>query len=237
MSTLTRIVRLVCVAIAAVVALALTAYLTVNLVGLVSATAKRAELSTQLTARIATEVPASQERAQEFASDIDAPPTHHWVAQQCGFSTDDAGWMVQNYRQVCSLESVHVWKVATEGEARTLLGDHVQTGTRPFTIDACQRYQVADSLGAQDAFSDSQLALTYLGPAAEGSRWCEPTDRGYQQRRSVVGEIPVLDDTQGWLVAVQSDKLVDEDLGCLHWSVIFCDNPFGNAPAWGRPPG
>jgi len=235
-STFLRIVRFVLKALAALVALAVTAYLVANVSAVLTAKGKRAEISDQVTARIAQELPGSQARAKAIAGGIDRPATHDWAAQSCDFSTNDAGWIVQNYREVCTLESVSVWKVASESEARALLGGYVQHGTRPFPNGACQRYDVDDSLGVQDVFSDSQLTFHYLAPAAEGSRWCAPTNQRYQERRSVVNEIPVLDDSQGWLIVIQSDLLVDEGIGCLHWSVIFCDNPFGDEPAWGRAP-
>jgi len=46
--------------------------------------------------------------------------------------------------------------------------------------------------------------------------------------------VPALDDSQGWLVVVDTKVIVDESLGCTHWSVIFCDNPFGGRLAWGE---
>ena len=234
MSTFLRIVRFVLKALAAVVALAVTVYLVVNVTDVISAKAKRNDLSSQLTQRISEELPATQQRAETAAAGVDSAPTHRWVAQQCGFSTNDAGWIVQNYRQVCSLESVRVWKVSDEAEARALLGDRVQAGSKPSVSGACHRFEVAESLGKQDAFADTQLTLFYLAPLAQGSSWCDPTRSTFDQRRGVVGQVPDLDDTQGWLVLMQSDELVDEGIGCVHWSVLFCQNPFGDEPAWGR---
>lgn len=236
MSTLLRIVRLVLKALAAVVALAVTMYLVVNVAGVISAKVKRAELSDQLTARIAQELPGAGEPARAVAGGVDQSPTHEWVAQHCDFTTTDAGWIVQNHREVCVLESVHVWKVASEAEARSLLGDFVSPQTRTYANGACYRYQVADFLRGRESLSGSELTFHYIAPAAQGSRWCAPTNKPYQERRSVVGEIPTLDDSQGWLVVVQSDELVDEAIGCVHWSIIFCDNPFGDELAWGTPP-
>ena len=48
-------------------------------------------------------------------------------------------------------------------------------------------------------------------------------------------EVPELDPAHGWLVVMQTDELVDEVIGCAHWSVIFCDNPFGDEVwSWGH---
>jgi hypothetical protein len=52
-----------------------------------------------------------------------------------------------------------------------------------------------------------------------------------------MGEVADLDPDQGWLLLLTLAPLVDEDIGCLHWSVVFCDNPFGDELAWGRAPG
>jgi len=235
-STFLRIMRLALMALAAVVALAVTAYLVLNVSAVITAKRQRAEISNQITARISQQLPATRERGEAIAAGIGATPTHAWLAQKCGFRTNDAGWIVQNYREECLLESVHVWEVASEPEARTLLGNRVQAGTKPFVNGACQHYTVSDSLRGPDPSFESQLSFLYIAPAAEGNRWCAPVEGAYQKRRSVVGEIPALDDSRGWLVVIQSDQLVDEGIGCLHWSVIFCDNPFGDEPAWGRPP-
>jgi hypothetical protein len=233
-STLLRIVRFVLKALATLIALVVAAYLVLNVAAVISAKGKRAELSDQITARIAQELPGAGQRARAVADGIDAPPTHEWVAQNCDFSTTDAGWIVQDYREVCFLESVHVWKVTSESEARSRLGGFVEPQTRTFANGACHRIKVADSLGGPAGFTGSELTFHYLAPAAEGSRWCAPTNQPYQERRSVVGEIPALDDSRGWLVVVQRDDLVDEAIGCVHWSVLFCDNPFGDELAWGR---
>lgn len=236
MHRLKSVIRVAFKAVALLVALVVVLYLVVNLAGLVSARGQRADLGDQITQRISAKLPQSQQRADEVASRITSEPTHAWTAQQCGFSTNDAGWMVQDYREVCTLESVRVWQVSTESEARTLLGEQVQAGTEALGSDACRTYEVSHAIGKQDDFADRQLRLLYVGPAAEGSRYCDPTDSTYEQRRGVVGKIPPLDASQGWLVVMQTDELVDEVIGCLHWSVIFCDNPFGDDPAWGKPP-
>ena len=235
MATLKRILRILSLAIAAVVALAITTYVAVNTTAVISAKEKRADLSRQLTQRISQELPATQQRAESVARGIESAPTHSWVAQQCGFTTNDAGWIVQEYRQACSLESVRVWNVSGEPEARALLGERVQQGTTPYVSGACHRYQASESLAKQDVLADTQLTLFYLAPLMDGSNWCDPTRSTFERRRSVVDEVPALDGSRGWLVVMQSDKLVDEVIGCVHWSVLFCGNPFGDEPAWGKP--
>ena len=75
---------------------------------------------------------------------------------------------------------------------------------------------------------------TYVDPAADdGEPWCvhglgaDDEARGLQARAGL-GE-------ERWLLLVAEQPLVDEDIGCARWSVLFCDNPwtghaFGDAP-------
>lgn len=236
MTTLKRILRLAAIVVASLVAMVVTLYLVVNIGGVLDARAQRADLSEELTGRIAEELPASRQRADAVAGRIASEPRHSWVAQRCGFETNDAGWIVQDYREVCALESVHAWQVDSEAEAVRLLGDQAQVGEQPFESGPCVRYAVSPQLGEQDPFGDSRLELVWSRPSTTSSRWCLPAAGGYQARRGVVGEVPELDPSQGWLVVVQTDELVDEVIGCTHWSVIFCDNPFGDELAWGTAP-
>lgn len=236
MTRLKSVARLVSKALALLVAIVVMLYLVINIAGLVSARSKRAAVSDQITQRISAELTQSQQRADAVADRVETDPTHAWTAQQCGFSTNDAGWIVQDHREVCTLETARAWKVSSEVEARALLGGLVQAGTKPMGNEACRTYEVSHSIGEQDVFADSQMRFLYVGPASEGSRYCDPTESTFEPRRSISGKIPTLDPSHGWLVVMQTDDLVDEVIGCLHWSVILCDNPFGDDPAWGKSP-
>lgn len=236
MPTLRRVVRLAAFVAASFVALAVTAYLVVNVGGALAAHGKRAALSDEITRRVAEELPASRQRAEAVAGRIPPEPDHSWVAQRCSFETNDSGWIVQDHREVCALESVHAWQVESEAEARRLIEGELQANEPHFTSGPCVRYPLSGQLGQQNPFAQSRLDVAWAGPTTTGSRWCLPDATAYQPRRGVVGEVPELDPTHGWLVVVQTDELVDEVIGCTHWSVIFCDNPFGDEPAWGDSP-
>lgn len=236
MSTLKRVVRLAAIVVASLVGLVVTLYLVVNIGAVVAAHGKRSSVSEEVTRRVADALPASRQRVDSVAARIASEPNHSWVAQRCEFETNDAGWIVQDYREVCALESVHAWQVDSEAEAVRLLGDQVQAGEEPFESGPCIRYPLSPQFGEQDPFGESRLEFVWAEPRTTGSRWCLPAAGGYQQRRSVVGDVPDLDPAHGWLVVVQTDELVDEVIGCTHWSVIFCDNPFGDEHAWGEAP-
>jgi len=230
-----RILRLTAITVAAVAGLALAAYLVVNVSSVVTAHGKRAALSDQITQRIAEVRPTSQARLGTVSQHIEVPPDHTWVAQRCAFDTDDSGWMVNNYREACALESVHVWQVDSEAQARGLLGVLGQVADEPSRSDSCLRFDLSSRLGEQDPFADSRTEVTFAVPGGSDSQWCLPTHQSGPSRRGLGGPVPNLDASQGWLVVVQTDELIDEAIGCAHWSVIFCDNPFGKELAWGQP--
>jgi hypothetical protein len=226
-----RVLRLVLTAIATVVALALIGYLATNLVAMASARSTRDRVSDTVTQRLVEEVPTAQARSEALAVRIDAEPAHRWVSQACDFSTVDAGWIVQSYRQVCTAEAVVAWPVDSEAAAEALV-EHVRPpGRSPYRYGSCLSFGMDG-----DVFGEYQQLL-YVAPGGDRyARWCVPDEDGYPARRAVVGELAALDPEQGWLLLVTSAPLVDEDIGCQRWSVIFCDNPFGDELAWGEPP-
>lgn len=236
MSTLKSVVRLAAIVVAGLTAGVLMLYLVVNVTASGAARVKRSSLADEVSRRIVEELPASRQRADSVAAGIPSRPSHSWVAQRCDFETNDSGWIVREYRQVCALESVHAWQVDDPAEADRLLGDLVAPNEPPSTYGSCTRYAVSPRLGEQEPFGPTRLELIWSEPGSTGTRWCLPAADGYPSRRSVVGELPELDPARGWLVVVQTDELVDEVIGCTHWSVIFCDNPFGDELAWGTAP-
>jgi uncharacterized protein YejL (UPF0352 family) len=225
------VLRVALTAVALVVALVVVGYLTTNLVATASAHGARHRVADAVTERLVTEVPVAQARSEATAGRIDAEPTHTWVSQACEFSSDDAGWMVQNYREVCNAEAVVAWPVDSELEAEALVEGARPPDRSPYRNGSCLSFGMDG-----DVFGEYQQLL-YVAPTGDRyARWCVPDEDGYPARRAVVGELATLDADRGWLLLVTSVPLVDEDIGCVHWSVIFCDNPFGDELAWGEPP-
>lgn len=99
MSVLTTIVR-------GFIALVLLVYLAINGVGLVQAHQRRGEISELLSAELESAFPAAVNRQEETVSTADREPDERWIEQHCDFSTNDAGWIPQSYRQVCSIRNV-----------------------------------------------------------------------------------------------------------------------------------
>jgi len=211
--------RLLLRIVAGLLALVVLGYLAVNVVVLLEARELRADIADRVTDALEQAVPRAADRQQDLVAAAGREPDAHWVEQACRFETDDAGWTVQSHREVCTLRSGAGWRVATPDDALSLLAVEGAAGT---PHDGCQ------PLGTVDA-----VEVTYVDAAtADGEPWCtSPVDAA----RPVVGERADLG-VDRWVVAVDEAPLVDVAIGCAHWSVIFCDNPFGDRHAFGEAP-
>ena len=220
------VLRIVVRLVAALVALVMLVYVAVNLVGVARASALRDRLSDRLTERLADQVPAARLRSDRTVRGIGREPTHQWLEQDCAFATDEGGWMVLNHRQVCALRAVHAWPASSAADARRLVrGVAGLRGVRDYPIGDCVPV-AAGSLGRAWFVRSSGEDERWVGCLAAYGAATEPVD----------GQRTVLDPEQGWLVVVSEEPLLDADLGCVRWSVLFCDNPFGDELAWGRAP-
>jgi hypothetical protein len=230
MPSLQRVVRSISTAGALLMALVVAIYLFLNVTAFVAAQAQRISLGHEITERIGQELAGSQARADDVALRAGVKPAHSWSAQHCGFERRESGWtVVLDHREVCSLESARAWPVDSADEAFALLHDPIPAGRRPFVLRACHTWTTRNEVVG------NEISILYIAPGDPLERSCEPTDRTDAERRAVAGEVPALDDGQGWLVVVDTKVIVDESLGCAHWSVFFCDNPFGGRLAWGEP--
>lgn len=228
--SITRFLRRLLQVVAGLVGLVLLLYVVGNGAGMVAGAAHRDRLADELTDRLVDGVPTARAYVDRAASAA-APPDHAWLEQRCGFATDEGGWIVLEYREVCGLDAVVVWQVSGEAEARRLA--RAVPGVRPAEPGPADRCPVVAT--------GPNVSVTYLPPGRDTSD--DLSCRVWESRlalrtsRSVEGEPSSLDPTVGWLVLEREQPLVDESLGCVHWSVLFCDNPFGDELAWGEPPG
>lgn len=224
--SLSGVLRVVAGLVAAVVALVLVAYLAVNLVGMARASALRDRLSGQLTERLAAEVPAARLRSERTVRAIGREPAHRWLEQDCAFTTDEGGWLVLNHRQVCALRAVHAWPATSAAYARRVVrrADGLR-GVRDYPTGDCVPV-AAGTLGR----------AWFVRPSAEDERWVGCLAAYGATAEPIDGRRTELDPERGWLVVVAEQPLLDADLGCARWSVLFCDNPFGDDLAWGRAP-
>ena len=202
------------------VALVVLGYLVVNGAAVLQAHQKRDAIADRMSAELETSLPVAADRQQELVAAAGREPDERWIEQHCDFSSDDAGWIVQNYRETCSIRTLTAWQVASDREGAALLPVE---GEGISTIDGC------DSLGT---VGDAD-AYVVDRQAAEGEPWCTGATLGAS--RDLVGERVTLA-ADRWLLVVDEQPLVDEAIGCVRWSVIFCSNPFGDRHAFGEAP-
>jgi hypothetical protein len=78
---------------------------------------------------------------------------------------------------------------------------------------------------------------TYVDPVAadDGEPWCVHGLGADDEARGLAGERAGLGEER-WLLLVAEQPLVDEDIGCARWSVLFCDNPWAGHAVGDAPP-
>jgi hypothetical protein len=78
--------------------------------------------------------------------------------------------------------------------------------------------------------------VTHVDPAtADGDPWCTTSLDSVGDSRALVGDRVALEPDQ-WVLVVDVEPLVDEPIGCVRWSVLFCSNPFGDRHVFGEAP-
>ena len=206
--------------VAGLVAVVVLVYLAVNGAAVLQAHERRGELEDQMTRRLERALPAAADRQQDVVARAGREPDERWIEQHCDFSSDDAGWIVRSYRETCSVRSLSAWRVESVEEATTLLA---------VDGDGLSAYGGCRGLGTVDD------ADAYLVDAAAADRhpWCTGADLG--ESRDLVGDRVALDAGR-WLLVVDQQPLLDEAIGCVRWSVLFCGNPFGRRHAFGESP-
>lgn len=203
------------------VGLVVVGYLVVNLFAVGRGVVERRALAGDVTELLAEQVPVASGELEQLESQVGRPADHQWVEQACERTSDDQGWFPYTYRERCDLNAVGLWRVGSRREAAQLA--QVGTAEAPGQLEGCSR------LGET---SDGAEA-TYV--VMEGEQpWC--LGGTIVDRRAVAGE-RVAPGAGAWLLVVKGSPLVDEAIGCARWSVIFCDDPWGeDRHAWGKPP-
>lgn len=213
--------------VAGLVVLVLGLYGLVNGIAVVEGMQHRRQVADDVTATLERVLPRAQRAQDATVERVGREPDRRWIEQSCGFSTDDAGWIAQNYRETCVIRTVTAWQVDSQQQARGLASPH---GEAMLAYDGCVPLGlVSTPRGGGD------VEATYVDPAAAVEEPSCTYGLGTSEyARALAGERAALGDGR-WLLLVAEQPLVDEDIGCAHWSVIFCDNPwtghaFGEAP-------
>ena len=202
-------------------------YVAVNLAAVAEGVVQRHRLSEDVSAVLPRILPGAGESQDELVDSVAGEPERRWIEQACSFETDESGWIVTGYREVCVMRSVTAWRVGSEREARGL----VPTSDRDDgAYEGCRSLGVTGGPGVVEG-----PEATYVDWAAAADEpWCLWELGPADDARTLAGQRVAFDEGR-WLVLVSEQPLVDESIGCAHWSVLFCDNPwthhaFGEAP-------
>jgi hypothetical protein len=222
-----RILSIVLKVLGGLVSFLLLFYVAVNLGALAEGVVQRHRVSDDITAVLPRVLPSAEDAQDELVGSVAREPDRRWIEQACHFGTDETGWIVVDHREVCVLRSVTAWRVSSERDARHL----VPTSDRDeWAYDGCRSLGVAGGPGVVEG-----PEATYVDWARSADEpWCLRALGPVDDARTLAGDRIALEEGR-WLVLVSEQPLADEDIGCLHWSVLFCDNPwtehaFGEAP-------
>jgi hypothetical protein len=214
--------------LAVMAATILVIYLLANTAAVAVGFVKRQQVAGEVTSVLARTLPSAERSQDELVDSVGREPDRRWIEQACDFRSVDSGWIAVSHREICVLRSVTAWRVGSEQEAVGLVPLIGPPGT---SWDGCSGLGVVGPPGVVDG-----PEATYVDPAGadDGEPWCvyglgtDGAARGLAGERAGLGE-------ERWLLLVAEQPLVDEDIGCARWSVLFCDNPwtghaFGEAP-------
>lgn len=216
MSSLSRAMSVLTKTVGALIALVLVAYLATNLFSLARGWHLRGQLADEFTAAAQPLLPELRAGQAALVEEVGREPDRAWIEQVCSFNHDDSGWMINNYREQCSVRSVRAWQVESVDAGRNLLS--VTPPEYPLSDPTC------DDLGTRESGTiDVTLALA----GRDMDRECGHETAWGGQTRQIDGDAAPLPVDSTWVVVAEdTGNLVDAAIGCAHWSVLFCDNPF-----------
>lgn len=172
------------------------------------------------------------------------PPALSWTVQQCTPENRLGGWFVQSHGQQCAMRGVQAYPVRDRAEA-VELATRVR-GPAPAVSDD-DPADGCNVLGAREAGRDPTqtvpaVAVLYLEPtaSADGQRCFMRAVTGPDPAVPEIvldgSHVPLAADRR-WLVVEASHSFPPLDVGCMHWSVLFC-NEVPGMPVFGvDPPG
>lgn len=207
------------------VALVLVVYVAVNLASMARGWQQRGALADEFAAEAEPLLPAMRDRRAEVGVEVGREPDRAWIEQVCTFGSDDSGWMVNNYRERCAVRAVSAWQVDTVDAGRRAL----RVTPPDYTVDqpGCEQLGTVGRPGTPGRTSDPAVEVFLASAARDPEQPCGAGVPYGTESRAVEGEVEELPLDATWLVVVDdSGDLVDEDIGCARWSVLFCDNPF-----------
>ncbi len=205
-----RVLRVTGLGLAGLVALVATVYVVHGLGGLREVEAAKRRAVVDLADGLAT---TGQESSAEVVRRTTArfgSPTYSWQEVVCELTTRDAGWMVDDYVQECSLRSVSLVETRHDSTDCQLLEASQAEPDPPTTV------------------------VVWRGPAAalESTDYVSgcPSDvltPGFRAAsRLLDGDRPSsLSSNHTWVVVEAKTSLSSTLLGCSPWGVLFCSAP------------
>ncbi|PKH37804.1 hypothetical protein SAMN05192575_101854 [Nocardioides alpinus] len=225
MTTAMRVLSGMTKLVGGLLALVVLVYLAVNLTAMARGWQQRGELADAFADQATPLLPDLRERQAALGDIAGRQPDRARIEQVCAFDSDDSGWMVNNYRERCSLRTVTAWQVESADAGRALLPvvppDHSVDAPGCAELGTLGRGTPRPGTDAQG--QGVSLALAGRAPDSTCGGWASYGSKV----RTVEGDDDPLSLDSTWVVVVEgSGDLIDEDIGCAHWSVLFCDNPF-----------
>jgi hypothetical protein len=223
-----RLVSIVLGVLAGLVAFVLLFYVALNVGAVAEGVVQRHRLSGDVTEVLPRILPSAEQAQDELVGSVGRDADRRWIEQACRFETDESGWIVTDHREVCVMRSVTAWQVPSERDARDLV---------PTTDPGEWGYRGCTPLGTagEPGVVAGPEATYVVWVAGADEPWCLWEIGPADDARTLAGERVAFDEGR-WLVLVAEQPLVNESIGCAHWSVLFCDNPwtdhaFGEAPS------
>lgn len=195
-------------------------YVVVNGASVVGGAIERLRVAREVGAVLPRILPSAELAQEELVAEVGRQPEHVWIEQACRHDHDDSGWIVVSWREVCVMRSVTAWQVGSEQEARALVPT---ADADRWTYEGCTPLGVVGPPGVVPG-----PEATYVDQSASRGKdeaWCVFELGPADDARTLAGERTDLGEGR-WLLLVAEQPLVDEDIGCVRWSVLFCDNPW-----------
>jgi hypothetical protein len=216
MRVISSAVRVVAVLVAVLVVL----HLVVNGASVLGGVIERHRVAGEVSRVLPRILPSAERSQDQLVEEVGREPRLRWIEQACRYDSSYGGWFVVSWREVCVLRSVTAWQVGSEQEARDLVPT---ADDERSAYDGCTLLGTAGEPGVVAGPEATYVDLA--GGTATGGAWCVRQLGPLDDARTLAGERSDLGNGR-WLLLVAEQPLVDEDVGCARWSVLFCDNPW-----------
>ncbi|NHA68992.1 hypothetical protein [Phycicoccus flavus] len=170
-------------------------------------------------AELVAALPAARDTATEVTGRVVGalevgPPRHRWQELTCTDDSIDAGWVVQDYEQVCVVHAYALVPV-TDGPAAGCTGEGTPVDIDPARGWVSVHRGTADGLTAEDPWKGG-CPRVVDSPGRPG--WTRVLD----------GERPsTLDASSHWVLVTTEVGATRTRVGCSAWGVVFCGEPAG----------